>query len=303
MFGTVFLPAYLTRNNTAYPNSTSPGSPGLAFTAYQDPDGIQRIGDSGLFPTTAPVTGAATTGNPYYDPTDNVSTAGQRTGDRPIILNRPFASVAELGYVFRDDPWRSLDFFSVFHGVSTSADSGLLDLFTMTDSPNPVIAGRVNLNTKNPLVLQAVLNNTVADSFGNTTMGTSASISNPTAMASALIAYTKTPLQALVNKDQLVTKFNPTLPVGSSASSPFSSVDEQNVKFCREAFVRSLADVGQTRTWNLLIDLVAQAGKYPTTATSLDQFNVEGQRHYWLHVAIDRVTGKVIDQQLELVEP
>jgi hypothetical protein len=295
-----FYPAFLCRNNTTYPNAAGAG-PGSYFTAYPDPDGVQRIGDSGLFPTPAAVSAPANTGNPYYDPNDLANTSGQRTGDRPIVLNRPFASVGELGYVDRDDPWRTLDFFSVFKGVSTSADSGLLDLFTVTDSPNPVIAGRVNLNTKNQLVLQAILKSTMADVLGNTSSSTQ--ISDPTDLATALIAYTSTTSQALVNKDQLVTKFNPSLPTGSAANSPFGSTDEQNVKFCREAFVRSLADVGQTRTWNLLIDIVAQAGKYPTTATSLDQFNVEGQRHYWLHVAIDRITGKVIDQQLELVEP
>ncbi len=303
-----FLPAYLPRNNTPLnPSGSNPfyaniagTGPSTYFTAYQDPDGIQRIGDSGLFPTANPSIGTPSTGNPYYDPSDLASTSGQRTGDRPMILNRPFAGVGELGYVCRDNPWRSLDFFSVFNGVSTSADSGLLDLFTVTDSPNTVVAGRVDLNTKNPLVLQAILSGTTADSTGNT-MNSPYNINNPAGMANALVNYTAT--NPLVNKDQLVTKFNPTLPTGGTASTPFGSTDEQNVKPFREAFVRSLADVGQARTWNLLIDLVAQAGKYPPSATTPDQFEVEGQRHYWLHVAVDRFTGKIIDRQLEVVGP
>ena len=294
-----FYPAFLCRNNTSYPNVAGSG-PGSYFTAYPDPDGIQRIADSGLFPTPSAILAPAIVGNPYYDPNDVPSTAGQRTGDRPIVLNRPLASVGELGYVNRDDPWRSLDFFSVFKGVSTSADSGLLDLFTMTDSPNPVVAGRVNLNTPNAVVLQAVLSSTIADTIGNT-LGSPSNLSNPQAMANALVAFTST--TQLVNKDQLVTKFNASLPVGASAGSPFGSVDEQDVKPFREAFVRSLADVGQTRTWNLMIDLVAQSGKYPPSASGQSQFEVQGERHYWLHVAIDRFTGKVIDRQLELVEP
>ena len=28
---------------------------------------------------------------------------------------------------------------------------------------------------------------------------------------------------------------------------------------------------------------------------------VEGEKRYWLHIAIDRFTGEVIDQQLEAV--
>jgi hypothetical protein len=48
---------------------------------------------------------------------------------------------------------------------------------------------------------------------------------------------------------------------------------------------------------------VAQTGHYPKTATGLDQFNVEGQSHVWVHVAIDRSTGQVIDKQVEAVTP
>ena len=50
-----------------------------------------------------------------------------------------------------------------------------------------------------------------------------------------------------------------------------------------------------------MIDLIAQSGRYPPNATSLSQFVVEGEKRYWLHVAIDRFTGEVIDQQLEAV--
>jgi hypothetical protein len=72
--------------------------------------------------------------------------------------------------------------------------------------------------------------------------------------------------------------------------------------------VRALAEPADTRTWNLLIDLVVQAGRYPPTAVqagsipALSQFDVQGERRYWLHLAIDRYTGKVIDEQLELVQ-
>jgi len=69
----------------------------------------------------------------------------------------------------------------------------------------------------------------------------------------------------------------------------------------REAFVRALADVGTTRTWNLLIDVVAQTGNYPANAAGLSQFIVQGEKQYWLHVALDRYTGEIIDEQWELV--
>jgi hypothetical protein len=49
------------------------------------------------------------------------------------------------------------------------------------------------------------------------------------------------------------------------------------------------------------IDVIAQSGRYPSSANSLSDFVVEGGKRYWLHVAIDRFTRQVIDQQLEEV--
>ena len=50
-----------------------------------------------------------------------------------------------------------------------------------------------------------------------------------------------------------------------------------------------------------MVDVIAQLGRYPPAATGLVEFVVEGEKRYWLHVAIDRFTGEVIDQQLEAV--
>lgn len=50
-----------------------------------------------------------------------------------------------------------------------------------------------------------------------------------------------------------------------------------------------------------MIDVVAQAGRYPASATALSQFAVDGETRYWVHVAIDRWTGEVIDKQIEVV--
>jgi len=69
----------------------------------------------------------------------------------------------------------------------------------------------------------------------------------------------------------------------------------------RETTIRALSDVGTARVWNLMIDVVAQTGRYPLTSTTLDQFVVDGEQHYWVHVAIDRYTGQVIDINLEPV--
>ena len=72
----------------------------------------------------------------------------------------------------------------------------------------------------------------------------------------------------------------------------------------KETIARALAEVGQARTWNLMIDVIAQTGKYaPGTANLSDpsKFIVQGEKRYWLHIALDRDSGTVLGSQLEEV--
>jgi hypothetical protein len=50
-----------------------------------------------------------------------------------------------------------------------------------------------------------------------------------------------------------------------------------------------------------MFDVIAQSGRFKPTAASYNDFVVEGEKRYWLHVAIDRFTGQIVDQQLEPV--
>jgi hypothetical protein len=53
--------------------------------------------------------------------------------------------------------------------------------------------------------------------------------------------------------------------------------------------------VAQSRVWNWVIDVVAWCGHYKPNATNLqNDFVVEREQHYWVHVAIDRFTGQVL---------
>lgn len=274
IFGTNYYPAQLSRNNNGIAgaiagtdNSSTRGNTGTE-TSYTDNDGLRRIADSGLF-----VSGAAT-GNPF-----------ERVVDRPMVLNRPFNSVGELGFVFRDGPWKTLDLFT-----SKSADSALLDVFTVQDSESLVVAGRINLNTRNRNVLAALFSNVVVDPSS----GTILTASRGEAMTDAVSQFTST--NKLINRSQLANLISPYL-----GSSSFGGIDDENIKPRREAFVRALSDVTQTRTWNLMIDIIAQTGRYSQASSALDQFTVEGERRYWLHVAIDRFTGEVLDRKIEVV--
>src|SRR5690606_30327738 len=72
----------------------------------------------------------------------------------------------------------------------------------------------------------------------------------------------------------------------------------------KEGIVRALVSSGQTRTWNLFIDLIAQTGRMPAAASDLKnfKFNTQGEQRLWVHVAIDRFTGKVVASHVEVYQ-
>jgi Tfp pilus assembly protein PilX len=264
-------------------------------TYYADPDGVIRPADGAY---------AGAIGNGGYPlATDSFN----NSASRPVVLNRPFQSVAEMGYAFRGEPWKNIDFFT-----SSSTDAALLDLFCV-DTPlytSPTAAssaalpeaGRLELNTRQQTVLQAVLEGAIASEDGTSPTTSPINSAEAGSLASNLIALTNGTASGdmpLFNRSELVTRWisNASIANCIPAGTPADAV----IKSRREAAVRALADVGNTRTWNLLIDVIAQSGRYGPTAATLDQFIVEGERRYWLHVAIDRYTNKVVAQYLEPV--
>ncbi|MEP6672274.1 MAG: hypothetical protein ABJF10_24130 [Chthoniobacter sp.] len=318
--------------------NTSSSSPvGLPTTAIQ---GYPNKPASLITPATK---GAA--GNP---------TSLAQSQSRPLLLHRPFRTVAELGYVFRDLPWKNLDFFT-----PESGDAGLLDIFCIneTSDPNGLVAGKVNLNTRQAPVLAAIAAGACVDDpkVTNTTIGSLSSTVAKTIATNltARTADTTATYGPLQNVSELVGKWNaaaacappsgttykpvaagancgidlslPNYKDGKLSYTGFSgntvttsgkdlsavfapagagSLNESlaYIKRLREAPIRALANVGQTRVWNLMIDVVAQTGRYPQAANALDKFLVEGEQRYWVHVAIDRYTGEVLDKQIEVVK-
>jgi hypothetical protein len=262
-------------------------------TTYADNDGVIRSADAKYLNHSVNPTGSSTP----YDTTSTIY--------RPIMLNRPFRNVGELGYAFRDLPWKTLDFFS-----DKSADAGLLDIFCIHDgaqvldangnvigmAPPTMVAGKVNLNTTQAADLQAVFAGSILDEINSTPVNpTGTGATDAPVLASQVVSATATmPMQ---NKSELITR-----PGMAEAILPTALSDNQAVKARREVVARTVSSVSQTRVWNLLIDVVAQSGHFKPNAASLpNDFVVEGEQHYWVHVAIDRFTGKVIDKQIETV--
>jgi hypothetical protein len=218
---------------------------------------------------------------PVVDPSPSPSPAPRPAN--VVVLDRAFRNVGELGYAYRNAS-TTLDFLS-----AGSSDAPLLDLFTYNTATTR--SGTVSLNTRNPSILAALIKGAI------TTESSSATVSNANAKTAADTIVTATTNQPALGRHEVARL------ASVVTNAPFTTSEET-----RETIARSLAEVGQTRTWGLMIDVIAQSGRYPPNATSgpnvanpLANFVVEGEKRYWLHIAIDRFTGQVIDQQLEAV--
>lgn len=79
------------------------------------------------------------------------------------------------------------------------------------------------------------------------------------------------------------------------SSVAISNASLSPIKNYREAAVRVLAG-GQTRTWNVTVDFVAQTGRFSGAQTNGD-FVFEGGNRAWISVAIDLFTGRIVAPQ------
>ena len=149
----------------------------------------------------------------------------------------------------------------------------------------------------------------VADLVGHYVSSASLSVSGsdtyqykPTSPPSGVTEYTFAGFSAALSGTAILSGSNIWDAGGSGQYCNFTS--SQYIQRFRESPIRALVDSGQTRVWNLMIDVIAQSGKYPPslgTGSPLSQFYVDGEKRYWIHVAIDRLTGQVIDRQIEPV--
>lgn len=196
---------------------------------------------------------------------------------RPIILNRAFKNVAEMGYAYRDLPWKTLDFFS-----PNSPDQALLDLFTLEEEPE-IVAGKFNLHSTSKEIFEALLDGTEIDPLMINKISSGSSIDE------AKIAEGLDKLKDQIeNKSDLVSQLATVFPESAQA--------DTTIKWRRESVIRALVPSLQTRTWNLCLDLHCQVTSLQKNATSYGS-----RARVWVSVAIDRYTGNIIDQQTEWI--
>lgn len=324
------------------PSPSTPTDPSASYRqAYADPDDVVRRAWGALASIggySSAMDGLALAQNSTFSPLSN----------RPVMLDRPFRSVAEMGYAFRGEPWKHLSF-----SLPETGDAALLDLFCLSEPPPlsgtaqktpapPVVAGKTNLNTRQEAVLRALLSGALKDEFKSSEVLGSAK--EAAKAASALIdrtTGTKPWLGPLANLSELAGKLvgrdmtgitsadpvytstvyrtstepmrNPDIQTGkkqatwhfSGYSADLGSVfensrDNKNQRL-RESTIRALIDGGQTRVWNVMLDLVVQTGHLNKSASSLANFQKTAEAHVWVYLAIDRFTGEVLERQLEWV--
>jgi hypothetical protein len=241
---------------------------------YADSDGVIRPADAylGGFPLARP------------------DASYNSLADRPIVLNRPFRSVAEMGYVFRDMPWKTVDFFS-----RRSGDLGLLSAFSVEDAEGApsLVAGRVSFNSPHSRILSLLLQGSARQLPGSDASlpASTLSTSEAASISSAMVAESRA--RPFLNAGDVVARvLDP--PEGAS---PLTDIQKTR----RESAIRALASVGDTRTWNLMIDVVAQTGRFTAASVKAQDFMVQGECHYWVHVALDRFSGQVVDIKREAV--
>ena len=260
---------------------------------FKDADAVIRKGMSAAYVAA----NNTTTGLPLATPASPSS--------RPVLLHRPFRNVGELGCVFTDSPWRNIDF-----ATPSSGTKALLDVFCIREDTEPLVAGKVDLNTRQPLVIQAILAGAYRDAIAADTPLTAGEASG---LAQALVTRTTSSATGkgpLANIGDLVGRWIS----GSASAAVYDGFSDDVgayytgnlpannlVQRFRGSAIRALTSTGMAGTWNLMIDVVAQSGRYPNNAVALGNFVVEGEKRYWVHLAIDRQTGQVIDKQLEVV--
>ena len=282
-----------TNNGFQVVNTMAPQGSSFSGVSTNFP-GAQMGNNTSTLPNYKDLDGVVRQGDPLNS-TDTSAMLPANTTDRPLILSTPsaartYGSVAELGQVFRDQPWKALSFTSATAGATAvSGDAALLDVFSLHETT--IEAGKTSLNTRQTPVLNAILSQAAKKLNGpiSADLLTSPQVI-PIVAALQNLTIAQPSSQPMVSKAELVTRL-----------AADASVTGLGSKEARESVIRAFADAGQTRTWTLLIDVIAQSGRYPPNAQSLKDFLVSGEQHYWAHVAIDRFTGQVIDKQIEVV--
>jgi hypothetical protein len=304
-------------------DSPDPGQPdddadprtGTHITIIKTGDGVGDfvLGWENVCPVGAPNceasaasdTNASSPKNPYNWITNTGDSTGTKkpspTGFTPIVLNHGFSTTGDLGYGLRTEytpnRFQRVDFHT------DNLNASLLDFFTYNpvDHNYPRV-GVTSLNTKNKEVIAAILQSALKKDVDASPPNPLPTVTSAEAAAAAQAIFDQTTAQPALTRADIGRL---TAAAASAIGNP-GYTGEQLEKL-PEVIARALSEIVQARTWNLLIDVIAQTGKYKPNAPDLsgNNFVVEGEKRYWLHIALGRdlVSGQVdvLGTQLEEV--
>lgn len=289
----------LTGNDRKYQTHTTIVDYGGGTLAYgMEPNRTGPNGDSGngddlwLGPCTSTQSG----NNPHRPcgaPTPNPNTPTQ-------VVSRGFTTAGEFGYGIDSSPSgvsAGVPTLKLWDSTANFQYAPVLDFF----SYNPVSsayprAGIVNLYTKDEPVIAAMLQSALKNDTVSTPPASVISASEATQAAHSIVCETQwvltgtnpagcsSPLGVAVTQTDRTRAIAGRLAARAFRDVPSLATSDDT----KGAIVRALAEMGQTRTWNLLIDVIAQTGHYGPNAQGLTDFIPEGEKRYWLHVALGR---------------
>jgi hypothetical protein len=239
-------------------------------------------------------------GMSFDDPNQNVNRPPFAPYPPPVpanyvLLNRRFENVGEFGYAY--NPASVLGGKTLDFGSPTSRARSILDFFTYNIGTGR--EGIVNLNTRNGPVLASIISGALLHDLGSENTPTSL-VSQVDALAAGQAIVQETTSTAAGHGPALTRADVTRLAAAAAAAVPNVAASSE----AKETVSRALAELGQARTWNLMIDVIAQTGQYaPGTADLTDptKFIVQGEKRYWLHIALDRDDGTVLGSQMEEV--
>ena len=225
----------------------------------------------------------------------------------PIVLNHAFSNPGDMGYGLR--PEYAPNRFNRLDFHTANLNASILDFFTYNpvDHNYPRL-GVVNLNTKHVPVIAAVLQNALKKDIDTATLPNPFPVvasSEATAAAQAIVNATNPDVGGTRATSRADIGRLTAAAAGAISTAGFAAGEE--TEKVPEVITRALSEIGQTRNWNLMIDVIAQTGKYKPNAPDLSgsNFIVEGEKRYWLHIALGRdlVNGQVdvLGTQLEVV--
>jgi hypothetical protein len=220
----------------------------------------------------------------------------------PITLDHAFSTAADFGYGLR--PELPTNRFERLNFNGASANASILDFFTY----NPVAhtsprLGVVNLNTKNVPVLAAIIQSALKKDVDVSPLPPCfPTVSSTEGTNAAQAIVNATTAQPAVNRADIGRL---TGAAAGAITTPACIAAGEETEKVPEAISRALSEMVQARTWNLMIDAIAQTGHYAPNAQGLTDFLPEGEKRYWLHIALGRdlVSGQVdvLGTQLEEV--